>query len=109
LFATHYFELTELAGEYAGIANVHLDAVELHHQERDDDLVFLHALKDGPASRSFGLQVAALAGLPPAVIAAARETLATLEQGMHDAPRAAAAPATPQRDLFAAPAPDPRA
>ncbi|HEU4670380.1 MAG TPA: DNA mismatch repair protein MutS, partial [Dyella sp.] len=63
LFATHYFELTELAGEYPGIANVHLDAVEYGEQ-----LVFMHAVKDGPANRSFGLQVAALAGLPKPVI-----------------------------------------
>jgi DNA mismatch repair protein MutS len=75
LFATHYFELTELAGEYPSIANVHLDAVEY-----GDQLVFMHAVKDGPANRSFGLQVAALAGLPKSVIADARRTLAELER-----------------------------
>ena len=74
LFATHYFELTALAEPASGIANVHLDAVE--HGEK---LVFMHAVKDGPANRSFGLQVAALAGLPPAVVAQARRTLAELE------------------------------
>jgi DNA mismatch repair protein MutS len=103
LFATHYFELTELAGEYPAIANVHLDAVELHDQERGDQLVFMHAVKDGPANRSFGLQVAALAGLPKTVIADARRTLAELERGMHqqaDAP-APAAGASPQLGLFA--------
>jgi len=75
LFATHYFELTELSAQYAGIANVHLDAVEY-----GDSLVFMHAVKEGPANRSFGLQVAALAGLPKGVIANARRYLAALEQ-----------------------------
>jgi DNA mismatch repair protein MutS len=102
LFATHYFELTELAGNYPAIANVHLDAVEYGEQ-----LVFMHAVKDGPANRSFGLQVAALAGLPKAVIADARRTLAELERGMHAhaAPPAPAADASPQLGLFAPPAP----
>jgi len=74
LFATHYFELTTLAQELEGVANVHLDAVE--HGEA---LVFLHAVKDGPADRSFGLAVAALAGVPKPVIDAARAKLALLE------------------------------
>ncbi|MBK6729296.1 MAG: DNA mismatch repair protein MutS [Xanthomonadales bacterium] len=74
LFATHYFELTALAGEIDGVANVHLDAVE-----HGDSLVFLHAVKDGPANRSFGLQVAALAGVPKPVINAARARLLALE------------------------------
>ncbi|HEX8779477.1 MAG TPA: DNA mismatch repair protein MutS, partial [Rhodanobacter sp.] len=102
LFATHYFELTELAGEYLGIANVHLDAVEYGEQ-----LVFMHAVKDGPANRSFGLQVAALAGLPKAVIADARRTLAELERGMlaHAVTPAPTADASPQLGLFAPPAP----
>ena len=64
LFATHYFELTALAEPGSGIANVHLDAVEHRDKDGDDTLVFMHAVKDGPADRSFGLQVAALAGLP---------------------------------------------
>jgi DNA mismatch repair protein MutS len=76
LFATHYFELTALAGRVDGVANVHLDAVE-----HGDALVFLHAVKDGPANRSFGLQVAALAGLPKPVLSAARRYLAALEGG----------------------------
>lgn len=76
LFATHYFELTALAAQYPGIANVHLDAVE-----HGDHLVFLHAVKEGPADRSFGLQVAALAGVPREVIARARAILAELEAG----------------------------
>jgi DNA mismatch repair protein MutS len=67
LFATHYFELTGLAQEYREVANVHLDAVE--HKDR---IVFLHALEEGPASQSYGLQVAALAGVPQGVIKAAR-------------------------------------
>ncbi|GAA0720279.1 DNA mismatch repair protein MutS [Dokdonella soli] len=107
LFATHYFELTELATEYDGIANVHLDAVEFHDKERGDRLVFMHAVKEGPANRSFGLQVAALAGLPKVVIADAQRYLAALER-QHEV-RAADTPATaspsPQLGLFAPPLP----
>jgi DNA mismatch repair protein MutS len=117
LFATHYFELTSLANEVDGCANVHLDATE--HR---DGIVFLHAVKEGPASRSYGLAVAQLAGVPREVVAAAREYLAALEKGgtaQGDAPthnprsrgRAAAAH-TPQAQLPleppAAPPPDPR-
>jgi len=103
LFATHYFELTELAQDFRTIANVHLDAVEY-----GDQLVFMHTVKDGPANRSFGLQVAALAGLPKAVIADARRYLAALEQG-HEVTVAVAAPpaATPQMGLFAPSLPSP--
>ena len=86
LFATHYFELTTLAEPGSGIANVHLDAVEHHDREHGDTLVFMHAVKDGPANRSFGLQVAALAGLPREVIRQARGRLAELEQQSRDAP-----------------------
>jgi DNA mismatch repair protein MutS len=74
LFATHYFELTALAEQAEGCANVHLDATE--HR---DGIVFLHAVKDGPANRSYGLQVAQLAGVPREVIAQARQYLADLE------------------------------
>ncbi len=74
LFATHYFELTELAAQCETIANVHLDAIEYA-----ESLVFMHAVKEGPANRSFGLQVAALAGLPKAVVQQARAYLHTLE------------------------------
>jgi DNA mismatch repair protein MutS len=74
LFATHYFELTTLATEVEGCANVHLDATE-----HGDGIVFLHAVKDGPASRSYGLQVAQLAGVPREVIAQARQYLEMLE------------------------------
>src|SRR5690606_10378532 len=100
LFATHYFELTTLAEPGSGIANVHLDAVE-----HGEELVFMHAVKDGPANRSFGLQVAALAGLPKAVIGQARGRLAELEAQSRDAPRqsmaAPALDAPAQMGLFA--------
>ncbi|MFO1515907.1 MAG: DNA mismatch repair protein MutS [Lysobacterales bacterium] len=99
LFATHYFELTELAGQYEGIANVHLDAIEY-----GEELVFLHAVKEGPANRSFGLQVAALAGLPRPVIAAARRYLSALESQSPPPATAAAALEQPrQMGLFAEP------
>ena len=91
LFATHYFELTQLPEQHPSAANVHLSAVE-----HKDSIVFLHAVQDGPASQSYGLQVAQLAGVPPGVIRAARKHLARLE--------AQALDATPQLDLFA-PAP----
>ncbi|AWL06527.1 DNA mismatch repair protein MutS [Massilia oculi] len=90
LFATHYFELTQLPETYPSASNVHLSAVE-----HKDSIVFLHAVQDGPASQSYGLQVAQLAGVPQPVIKAARKHLARLE--------AQALDATPQRDLFAAP------
>jgi DNA mismatch repair protein MutS len=75
LFATHYFELTSLAGELDGCANVHLDATE-----HGDKLIFLHTVKPGPANQSYGLQVAALAGVPPKVISAAKKYLQELER-----------------------------
>ena len=75
LFATHYFELTTLPEEYPGIVNVHLDAVE-----HGDGIVFLHAVRDGPANQSYGLQVAALAGVPRGVIDLAHTRLRELEQ-----------------------------
>jgi DNA mismatch repair protein MutS len=106
LFATHYFELTALADEIEGCANVHLDATE-----HGDSLVFLHAVREGPASRSYGLQVAQLAGVPREIIAAARRTLALLEaRSAH-----AGQPNSPQAELPFAAAPsielpsDPRA
>jgi DNA mismatch repair protein MutS len=95
LFATHYFELTALAEQASGVTNVHLDATE--HGEQ---LVFLHAVKPGPASRSYGLQVARLAGVPRDVLAAARKYLAQLEKRDHELH-----PPGPQAELsFAAPA-----
>jgi DNA mismatch repair protein MutS len=105
LFATHYFELTALAEPGSGIANVHLDAVE-----HGDRLVFMHAVKDGPANRSFGLQVAALAGLPRAVVEQARRTLVELEHRGAPASVAkmsAAALDSPQQFGLFAPTPSP--
>jgi DNA mismatch repair protein MutS len=75
LFATHYFELTDLAGEIPGVANVHVEAVE-----HGNTLVFLHSVKEGPANQSYGLQVAALAGIPGDVTADARRYLTELER-----------------------------
>ncbi|MCC6533643.1 MAG: DNA mismatch repair protein MutS [Burkholderiales bacterium] len=89
LFATHYFELTRLAADYETVANVHLDAVE--HKDR---IVFLYALREGPASQSYGLQVAQLAGVPGGVIRSARRYLVKLENE--------GASARPQLDLFQA-------
>ncbi len=89
LFATHYFELTQLPQSHPGCANVHLSAVE-----HKDSIVFLHAVQDGPASQSYGLQVAQLAGVPQPVIRAARKHLAALE--------AQSLQAQGQFDLFAA-------
>ncbi len=97
LFATHYFELTSLADESLGIANVHLDAAE--HR---DGIVFLHAVQPGPASRSYGLAVAQLAGVPREVIGDARRYLAELEA---QAARHAAAAAGPQGELAFDPPP----
>ena len=94
LFATHYFELTALAAEIPGCANVHFDAVETPK----DGVVFLHAVEDGPASKSFGLAVAKLAGVPADTVRQARGYLARLD---------AYANSAGQRDLFAADAPPP--
>jgi len=88
LFATHYFELTRLNAELSNIANVHLDAVE--HKDR---IVFLHKLESGPADQSYGLQVAALAGVPKPVIRAAKKHLGELEEQK--------SAQGPQNDLFA--------
>ncbi|QAU35083.1 DNA mismatch repair protein MutS [Janthinobacterium sp. 17J80-10] len=93
LFATHYFELTQLPDTHPTCANVHLSAVE-----HKDSIVFLHAVQAGPASQSYGLQVAQLAGVPPAVIRAARKHLAALESSSLQT--------TPQFDLFAAGTPE---
>ncbi len=75
LFATHYFELTDLAALLPGVANIHLDAVE-----HDEHIVFMHQVQDGAASKSYGLQVAQLAGVPKTVIEMAKQKLAELEQ-----------------------------
>ena len=98
LFATHYFELTSLAGEAPGVANVHVEAVE-----HGDSLVFLHSVKEGPANQSYGLQVAALAGIPRSVTAQARRYLTELERE-RDALRSKASPQG-ELPLFPAAAP----
>jgi DNA mismatch repair protein MutS len=87
LFATHYFELTQLAVTHAGAFNLHLSAIE-----HAGGIVFLHSVEAGPASQSYGLEVARLAGLPAAVIRAARQSLIVLESksSQHD----------PQGNLF---------
>jgi len=89
LFATHYFELTRLAEEFKQLANVHLAAVEHQHS-----IVFLHSVNEGAASQSYGLQVAALAGVPNSVIRSAKKQLVKLEQN--------SAAQNPQGDLFTA-------
>jgi len=94
LFATHYFELTKLAEEFKQIRNVHLDAVEYKHR-----IVFLHKVAEGPASQSYGLQVAALAGVPESVIKVARKHLIKLEQE--------SVKKEPQLDLFSFSIPEP--
>lgn len=88
LFATHYFELTHLARDIPEAVNVHLAAAE-----SPGGIVFLHEVRDGPASRSYGIQVAQRAGIPAAVIRHATRQLAQLEAAGSD---------TPQLDLFAA-------
>ncbi len=90
LFATHYFELTEFPARHERAVNLHVGAVE-----SGADIVFLHQLEPGPASRSYGVQVARLAGMPAALIRQARATLEALE--------AQAASAREQVDLFAPP------
>jgi DNA mismatch repair protein MutS len=104
LFATHYFELTTLPELCPTMANVHLDATE--HR---DHVVFLHNIQEGPANRSFGLQVAKLAGIPAPVLQAAREKLLELEQGASPAGVSStnSSPAPAQNDLFRAPEPHP--
>ena len=95
LFATHYFEMTQLPALFEKARNVHLDAIE-----HGDKIVFLHQLKDGAANQSYGLQVAQLAGVPDDVIAAARVKLQQLEQNRYQADDEAN---QPQPDLFVVP------
>ncbi|GAC1631384.1 MAG: DNA mismatch repair protein MutS [Nevskia sp.] len=104
LFATHYFELTALADELPAVANVHLDAAE-YSSGGQEQLVFLHRVQPGPANRSYGLQVAALAGVPAPVVNRARKLLAALELEARKVPAANLPPreAVPQLSLFAAP------
>jgi DNA mismatch repair protein MutS len=96
LFATHYFELTTLPETLTQVVNVHLDAVE-----HGDGIVFMHAVKDGPANQSYGLQVAALAGVPKGVIDRARQRLLQLENQSANSPKGET---VEQFSLFAAPA-----
>ncbi len=102
LFATHYFELTELANEFSSCLNHHVSVVE-----HGDKVVFLHEVKAGPASRSYGIDVAKLAGLPAEVIRDARRELERLEkERTHEAPQAdlfAAAPVTLDEALATSP------
>jgi DNA mismatch repair protein MutS len=79
LFATHYFELTALAAETDGCANVHFDAMETRGRD-GEGIVFLHAMAEGAASRSFGIAVARLAGLPADTVRAARQYLARIDR-----------------------------
>ncbi len=97
LFSTHYFELTQLAQDFAECANVHLDAVEHGH-----GIVFLHTVEEGPASRSYGIQVAALAGVPSSVVRDAKRRLQALEAH----PNARQIGNSYQPDMFA-PVPEP--
>ena len=103
LFATHYFELTSFPTEHRGAGNVHVSAAA--GTGKGAGIVFLHHIEPGPASRSYGIQVARLAGMPAAVLNQAQHTLSALES--HDTQGAA------QVDLFAqtpaseAPAPSP--
>nr|VFJ43498.1 MAG: DNA mismatch repair protein MutS [Candidatus Kentron sp. FW] len=78
LFATHYFELTSLPTRLEAVANVHMDAME-----HDRKIVLLHRVKEGAADRSYGIQVAALAGIPRTVLDRAREMLKELESGLY--------------------------
>ena len=91
LFATHYFELTDFPTKHAGALNMHVSAAE-----SGDQIVFLHAIEAGPASRSYGVQVAKLAGMPAGLVRQARATLEALE--------AQQSSGAAQVDLFAAPA-----
>ena len=94
-FATHYFELTALPDEHASMANVHLDATE-----HEDHVVFMHHIQEGPANRSFGLEVAKLAGVPTGVLLHARQKLGELESQQ----MAESAPVTGgQAELFSTP------
>ena len=92
LFATHYFELTQLAEDTPGIVNVHLDAVEY-----DGGIRFMHAVQEGAANKSYGLQVAELAGVPNSVIRRAKQKLQTLESTAHEG---AAQPLPVQSDFL---------
>jgi len=95
LFATHYFELTSMVDEVDSVKNVHLDAVE-----HGDNIVFMHAVKDGPANQSYGLQVAKLAGVPTSVIKNARKKLQILERQSANSHEVFVEKSTGQLELF---------
>lgn len=95
LFATHYFELTTLAETHSAIGNVHLDAVE-----HNDEIVFMHNVKSGAANKSYGLQVAKLAGLPAATLRYARQRLDSLENATPTSTQHAAPNYGSQMGLF---------
>ncbi|HED33452.1 MAG TPA: DNA mismatch repair protein MutS [Gammaproteobacteria bacterium] len=95
LFATHYFELTSMGDQIESVVNVHLDAVE-----HGDNIVFMHAVKNGAANQSYGLQVAKLAGVPPRVINSARQKLHTLECQSASAQEAFVEKTSGQLELF---------
>ncbi len=101
LFATHYFEITSLASALDSVVNIHLDATE-----HNDNIVFLHNIQTGPASKSYGLQVAKLAGIPSKVIANAKQQLATLENSSKMAPKIGT-PNVLQGELFGSSEPSP--
>ncbi|BBP43187.1 DNA mismatch repair protein MutS [Thiosulfativibrio zosterae] len=109
LFATHYFELTTLADSLENTINIHLDALE-----HNDKIVFMHQVQEGPASQSYGLQVAALAGVPQSVITQAKQVLYTLENQTvanqiptieKVASQSSVLNTSPQYDMFALPDP----
>lgn len=97
LFATHYFELTQIANDWPATRNAHFEVAD-YAANGEQKLVFLHAIRPGPASRSFGLQVAELAGVPKKVVRQAAKHLAELENMPPGS-------ASPQLGLFEAPAP----
>ncbi len=98
LFATHFFELTALPSKAASTVNVHLDATE-----HNDSIVFLHSVQDGPASQSYGIQVAKLAGIPTEVINLARQELALLEANSHGIAHSDDSTGPSQTELFPPP------
>lgn len=104
LFATHYFEITALPAQLPTVKNVHLDATEYQ-----DNIVFLHNIQAGPASKSYGLQVAKLAGIPGAVLRQAKDVLHKLETGKPESPAPVTSrsskPSSMQADMFAEPQP----
>lgn len=103
LFATHYFELTALPEQFDGVVNLHLNATE-----HNDNIIFMHKVQEGPASQSYGLQVAKLAGIPPNVVGEAKEKLLQLEQQDSYSPISPQQTYSPvQNDLFAVAEPDP--